>query len=216
MVQELGINCRKEPTKEASSLYDIKRFTTYHKTSLHTASVKNQSTPFVVTAAGATTPFGTVVTPGVQMLTPMGGGQRGGGDLANLALRKLNSGGVVSGELINGIFSAALKELEDRGKKLSDTDLQRINKRIHDLRRCEDELLRNVAYIEAYNKYLDAFNDYTDATIELGGPDGLRSLVDRQNKLQARHLGNEEYLLKLLGHIRAEQVGQDYAPINLH
>ena len=215
LVQELGINCRKEPSKEASSLYDIKRFTTYHKTSLHTASVRNNTTPFVVAATGVSTPFGSVVTPGVQMLTPRSGGQSGGGDLTNLALRKLTSGGVTSGELINGIFSAALKELEDRGKQLSATDLQRINKRIHDLTRTEDELLRNVAYIEAYNKYLDAFNDYTDSTIELGGKDGLESLVDRQNKLQGRHLGNEEYLLKLLGHVRAEESGQEYAPISL-
>ena len=55
-------------------------------------------------------------------------------------IKQIGGNNDITGESIRGIISAALKGLEDRGKRLSQDDLQKINEQINDVIRSEDEL----------------------------------------------------------------------------
>jgi hypothetical protein len=191
LAKGLDIPCRKEPSRKSGSMYEISLF----KKNFDQYAVRNKQGPFQFNQMGNIyTPFGMAITPDVSLVAPVQRGGGGGGSL-DWVLRRFNQESVVGGRLIKEIFKGLLKELEARGKSLNKSDLDNLDGRIQRLVEEEEELLRTLAYIEAYAELMDAFKDYSTSTLSL---EDLKKHVDNRNRLKEKQMSQEQYLVKIL------------------
>lgn len=194
--KSLGIQPRKEPSKKSSGMYELNLF----KKHFEQYATRNKQGPFQLTQSGhALTPFGVALTPDVNMVVPLRGGQRGGNlgsGSVEWVIRKLNNHNepVVGAKLMAEIFKGLTKQLNARGKSIDKSDNDKLTDHINNLISSEEELLRTLLYIERYVEMLDAFKDYNSKTLKV---DDVKKYIDKHASLKEKHISQEQYLLKI-------------------
>jgi hypothetical protein len=207
--KKLSLQPRRDPYPEAPSRYDLMRLRS-------NIPFIRPTTPFVLTSTSGrvSTPFGMDITPGVGLLRA----QVGGGSKCEYIIKKISEGKhVVGANLISKYFNVLNKQLQSKGKKLSDNDYKNIMGRIEKLNKIEDEVLKSMCYIEEYNKLLDVFKDYK---AEVLTEDNLKKFVQHQDKLFEKQNMNEGTLLEILIKIsnlldKDAKDSKDYVPIKI-
>jgi len=203
LIRALGIPARKEPSRKEEVRYELGLLKNNFNTNYIGTLLKMQKNPFFVTMNDKVySPFGNAIHPGVRVLVPAA--QRGGNnDKMQWVLRKMNNEtgttSVVGAKLIKEIFNQTVQELNARNKHLHEKDLENIQKRLNNMVKQEEELLRTVYYIDEYNKLLDSLRDYNPKTLNI---EGLKNLVERHSKLHTRYYDSGKTLVQILEQIQ--------------
>jgi hypothetical protein len=190
-MRSLGIEARVVPNDDTSSLhYDIARFRPQFQQ--YSAA---QNAPFKMAGLGQpmglSTPFGSTISPGAQVLVSQTGGN---GAQTSQLLRKLQ-GNYSGALLIKQILASVRNALSARGKQLNPTDVAKLEEKVKLLMDTESELIKTISYIEEYNKLMDMFRDYTVAELSVAE---LERFVKRHSNLKNKQVAMEEYLLRIL------------------
>lgn len=218
LAEALDIPLRKEPSSSNKALYDIGLMKGHLRSGYLGSLVRARKDPFFSLLGNSLySPFGSNLTGVGNVVLPMSGGSG-----TEWLLRKLNnqtSGSpVVGAKLIKEIFMVTYRDMEKRNKHLSSEDMDKIKVRLDNLIKNEERTLRTIFFMQEYNKLLDAFKNYETRTLS---ENQLQGLVDRHKKLSTSHLGQEEYLLKVLEKLQQiitddGDVDGSYSRINLN
>jgi hypothetical protein len=158
----------------------------------HLAS-RSKFSPFLVVSNRVATPFGRTLAPGMTLLT-------GGGATCDLAIKKLNSAGQLSGsQMIKVYLDSVLRELSNRNKTLSVNDRKNIESTFNKYRELESELLRTLCYVDEFNSLSDKFQDYKS---EVLSTENLQKFVNRLQGLSNKTQSTEGHILDIISKIQ--------------
>ena len=152
------------------------------------------------------TPWGSSLTPGVSMLTPM----RGGSNCDQNATIYVNSHGGTA--LLEQFLNTARAKLKARGKSLNAKDEERIQQHIKKNKEIEKELVKTYCYIDEYNQLLDVLGDTSSKMLSR---DKLMQIVNRQDGLLGKQGASEEQIMQILSKLLefVGEEGEDLQPI---
>lgn len=167
------------------SSYNMHRLRNHLYNGYLSTLVRNGRGPFIVNKTGIYTPFGSNIL-GLNNMYLQGGAHE------KLILAKYNTNS--GSKLIEDIIKEIMQDMENKGKKLSNEDKDKINELIKKMQEIEDELYKIINYMEVYNDQI-AISDKEEKTIKLKE---LEDLVTKYCKLQKCHLNHEEHLTRII------------------
>jgi len=210
-VQALGIKPRIEPPLKSLGNYEFQRLS--HKL-MNNSSLQVANLPFMSNQMSGkwSTPFGMSLTPNVSQYVQVGGGSGSASWLVDTIYDSPNK--ITGSELMRQIFNILLNDLSNRNKTLNPANKKAIMDAIEAMKISETLILKNLLYIEEYNKLIDAFQGNKNS--EILTTDGIREFVDLYKKSQKGYQSQEQTMLKLLNDVQ-KLIGDDdqYNPIKL-
>lgn len=207
--EKVGLKHHFKVRKDTAARYSLALFRNYLQSNYLGSLVKSgRSACTGPTQTGVASPFGAQVNLGSVYAPPLmghnmlvGGGKQTGG-MINYQMSPAvpahfgEEVPVLGAALVESLYKQALKELEARGSSVDDTFKTDMGKKLSDMKKTEEELLKNVAYIDQYNRLYSTFgSNWGSSTLSL---DTLKQLVARGNKLQGRTFSDSLVCLELL------------------
>ena len=108
--------------------------------------------------------------------------------------------------LVRNVIMTALKTMEHFNKSLDSESQKRIEDKINNMQKVENELNRTAEYLAEYSSLLEAFGDYTSTTLN---ERTLEDLVSRYNRLTQKHSNEERSMITVLTALHKLAEGQE-------
>lgn len=209
----LNIDPRKEPVQVDSGLYDLNRLRAYNMSGNMYTSTVMQARPaqmLSITAPGVPLTQYRSAMPSFQM-----GGNYGVSALVN---KRYNQAAVAGSNMLNGLFAQLIASMKLHNKTLDDADRQKIENKIQNLKKLENDIQRDIKYIEEYIGLLNALRDYNSEAVSMAN---LKSMVEHKDGLSFKKNKEELNLTQILEALQKcissdkTKTGGPYQPIRI-
>lgn len=174
-------------------------------------ATKPMRSPFQVGLQGVTFPFGSTMTPGAGV-----GLLQGGGSKCDYVIKAFTqASGIAGSQLIKHYVESLIIDLKKKGKTLADTDAKKIQEHLAKLTEAETYLLRNLCYLDEYNRLLSVLGDYSSKTVTLNEVTACK-FAERYNLLDGKYHNTENLLMEVIAKIQS-MIGdtRKFEPINI-
>ena len=138
-------------------------------------------------------PFGQVEIDNYEMIPEFLTTGKCVGDCSNT---KNSDGSTNTGtELLRELVNSKLGELETNNKFIVNQDMRKINDKLDELDKIDNQILKTIRYYQEYRKLIHYFKNYANTTLS---KDNVDKLLDRNRKLIDKKVYGEKILLNLL------------------
>ena len=141
------------------------------------------------------TPFGASINPTGFATLIRGNSFAGGSRVDESYNRRVAAGDIQNADVLNHLIAYRMNVMEQAGVKLLPEDKQKLDEKLRQFKKLEQELTKTLEYLSAYNEMIEKYEDYDNTVISM---DTLRNLARRFISLNSKYHSKETSMSRIL------------------